>query len=248
LNWLMNEELPAEELLARVGRRDLAALDELYDRYAPRVFGLITHILASRAEAEEILQEVFLRLWSESKRLGEEGGSVAVWLIVTSREAALERLRTQRTGRLCSDAQREGGVAKKWADAKPRSAKILASASLSSRTVSKSSHAGSRAGKPGPAGPAKVAATVRVSPAWLPRPGEIELIDDRLGLLHKVINQLPHSQRQALELAVYGGLSEEEIAAELGESLAKVRTGLRAAVTFVKHRRRAILGTWAADI
>ena len=36
----MSEELPAEELLARVARQDVAALSELYDRYAPRVYGL----------------------------------------------------------------------------------------------------------------------------------------------------------------------------------------------------------------
>jgi DNA-directed RNA polymerase specialized sigma24 family protein len=74
------------------------------------------------------------------------------------------------------------------------------------------------------------------------------LIDKRLGLLHKVIDQLSEPQQQALELAVFRGLSEEGIAAELVEPLGKVRTGLRAAVAFVRHRRRAILGTWAADI
>jgi RNA polymerase sigma-70 factor (ECF subfamily) len=239
----MNEELPAKELLARVGRHDLAALSELYDRLAPRVFGLITHILAFRDEAEEILQEVFLRLWRESKSLDHESISVAAWLIVTSREAALERLRTQHSSRLRPDTPREGGT-----DGNPRSAKPLIAAPFSSRAASKPPDPTTRAGRLGPVGPASAKATVRIPPAWLPRPGEIELIDERLDLLHKTIEQLSKSQRQALELAVFGGLSEEEIAAELGEPLGKVRTGLRAAVTFVKHRRRAILGTWAADI
>jgi RNA polymerase sigma-70 factor (ECF subfamily) len=84
--------------------------------------------------------------------------------------------------------------------------------------------------------------------AWLPRPKEITLIDARMVLLHKAINQLPEPQRQALELAVFGGLRETEIAAEMGEPLGKVRSSLRAAVTFVKHRRRAVCGTWAANI
>ena len=64
----MSEELPAEDLLARVARQDVAALSELYDRYAPRVYGLMAHVLPSRDAAEEILQEVFIRLWSESPR------------------------------------------------------------------------------------------------------------------------------------------------------------------------------------
>jgi RNA polymerase sigma-70 factor (ECF subfamily) len=82
----------------------------------------------------------------------------------------------------------------------------------------------------------------------LPLPKEIALIDDRLALLHKAINQLPESQRQALDLAVYGGRSESEIATEMGEPLGKAQRSLRAAVTFVKHRRRAVCGTWAANI
>jgi RNA polymerase sigma-70 factor (ECF subfamily) len=244
----MNEELPANELLARVGRHDLAALSELYDRFAPRVFGLITHILARRDEAEEILQEVFLRLWREGKNLDQESHSVAAWLIIASREAALERRHAQRSGRLASDAQRGGSVAQMRSNANARSAKAPDSARFSSRDLSKPSGPKTRGRHPGPVGPAKVTEMGRIPLAWLPRPEGIELIDERLDLLHKVINQLSRPQRQALELAVFGGLSEEGIAAEVGEPLGKVRTGLRAAVAFVRHRRRAILGTWAADI
>jgi len=82
----------------------------------------------------------------------------------------------------------------------------------------------------------------------LPQPKEITLIDDRLVLLIKAINQLPEAQRQALELAVFGGLTESEIAAEMGEPLGKAQRSLRAAITFLKHRRRAVCGTWAANI
>ena len=92
----MSEELPAEELLARVAQHDVAALSELYDRYAPRVYGLMAHILPSRDTAEEILQEVFVRLWSESPSLSQEGRSVVAWLVVTAREAAVDRLRALR--------------------------------------------------------------------------------------------------------------------------------------------------------
>ena len=84
--------------------------------------------------------------------------------------------------------------------------------------------------------------------ACLPLPKEIMQIDDRLSLLHKVIDRLPKPQRQALELAVFEGMSEAEIAAKVGEPLGKVQRSLRAAVTFVKHRRRAVCGTWAANI
>jgi len=73
-------------------------------------------------------------------------------------------------------------------------------------------------------------------------------MEERLGILHKVINHLPKEQRQALDLVVFKGLSELEVAAEMREPLGQARSKLRAAITFVRHRRRAILGTWAANI
>jgi len=244
----MSESLSAEDLLARVGQQDLAALGELYDRYAFRVFGLMMHILSSRDEAEEILVQAFQRLWSESSPLSEEGGSVAAWLVVTARQAALDRLRIVRKGKLRPDARAETAGTEEGIETSSRNTKVFTSAPPAPKSVPKTAGPRTGAGKSGPGGRAKFAAMAGVPPAWLPRPGEIELIDDRLGLLHKVINQLPMSQRQALELAIFAGLSETEIAAELGEPLGKTRTGLRAAVTFVKHRRRAILGKWAANI
>src|ERR1019366_681629 len=92
----MSEGQQSEDLLARVAERDVAALSELYDRYAPRVCGLIAQIIPSGDAADEILQKVFLRLWTESASLSPDGGSVAAWLVVTARAAAVERLRALR--------------------------------------------------------------------------------------------------------------------------------------------------------
>jgi RNA polymerase sigma-70 factor (ECF subfamily) len=240
----MSEELPAENLLARVARHDVAALSELYDRYAPRVYGLMAHILPSRNAAEEILQEVFVRLWSESPSLSQEGRSVAAWLVVTAREAAVDRLRALRKNAPNAGPQGPSASVEKGPDTGMRKSKAAVPVSC----VAKSRDGKTEAMKTRPAEGAEGPAMGPVPSAWLPRPKEITLIDDRLVLLHKAINQLPQPQRQALELAVFGGLGESEIATAMGEPLGKVRTSLRAAVTFVKHRRRAVCGTWAANI
>ena len=234
----MNEERPAEELLARVAQDDVAALSELYDRYAPRVYGLVTHILSARDEAEEILQEVFVRLWRESRGLSLEGKSVAAWLVVTARAAAVDRLRARRQKAHDGVPQAPVPHAGRGPDRKPKSPALASAAkALEGKPAAAKAH------------PANTIPAAGLIPsAWLPQPKEISLIDRRLALLHKAINQLPKPQRQALELAVFGGLSESEIAAEMGEPLGKVRSSLRAAVTFIKHRRRAVCGTWAANI
>ena len=235
----MTQETPPEDLLKRVAGQDVAALSELYDRFAPRVYGLIVRILPSHEAAEEVLREVFLGLWRESQPLSQAGGSVAAWLVVSARAAAVDRLRQNSeiapiANPQVNKSKTEHGpniVAKK-----PRSG----AAKLRERLpASAKSPAAEGAGK---------SAARAFPPAWLPQPKEIALVDDRLVLLHKAIKQLPEPQRQALELAVFGGRSESEIAIEMGEPLGKAQRSLRAALTFIKHRRRAVCGTWAANI
>ena len=241
---MMREELSAEDLLARVARHDVEALSELYDRYAPRVYGVMARILPSHAVAEQILQEVFVRLWSESMNLSQQGGSVAAWLVVTAREAAVNQLRMLRKNTPKAGPQGPSANLGKGSSAPGRKSK----ATVVVPSAPKSVNAKSEAAKAPSADGTRVQAVGPIPVSWLPQPKEITLIDDRLVLLHKLIDQLPKLQLQALELAVFGGLSESEIATAMGEPLGKVRTSLRAAVTFIKHRRRAVCGTWAANI
>ena len=85
-------------------------------------------------------------------------------------------------------------------------------------------------------------------PSWLPRPREIALVDARRELLKKVVNQLPEAQRETMGWAVLEGMTEAEIARKLGETPARVRSGLLAGMRFLRHRLEAVLGTWAANI
>jgi len=84
--------------------------------------------------------------------------------------------------------------------------------------------------------------------AWMPKAGEVEHLDERQELLKKVFHQLPKSQREMLELAVFRGLTEKEIAAQLGEPSARVVAGMMAAMRFLRHRLAAVMGTWTANI
>src|SRR5215472_15057465 len=56
----------ADELLLRVQRRDREALETLFDRYCRLVFSIGKRVLRSPTEAEDLVQEVFLFLWSRS--------------------------------------------------------------------------------------------------------------------------------------------------------------------------------------
>src|SRR5437870_2227360 len=52
-----------EQLMARVGRDDTTALGELFDRYRPPLFLFLLRLVDDRAAAEDLVQEVFWRLW-----------------------------------------------------------------------------------------------------------------------------------------------------------------------------------------
>jgi RNA polymerase sigma-70 factor (ECF subfamily) len=83
-------------LLQRIVARDTAGLADLYDRHNRLLFGLILRIVRNRAEAEEILQEVFVRVWTRAERYDPRLGGPMPWLVRLARNCAIDRLRTQK--------------------------------------------------------------------------------------------------------------------------------------------------------
>ena len=84
--------------------------------------------------------------------------------------------------------------------------------------------------------------------AWLPDAEAVGRLEQRRPLLVKVLGQLPRDQFNALELVIFGGRMESEIAGQLHAPLARVKAELRAAVRFLRHRRRAVVGSWGVNI
>lgn len=87
----MNE--PDPELLARIARCDGAALGAFYDRHGGLALAVAARVLGDRAEAEDVVQEVFVRVWSEAARFDPARGTALSWLLSSTRNAAIDRLR-----------------------------------------------------------------------------------------------------------------------------------------------------------
>jgi RNA polymerase sigma-70 factor, ECF subfamily len=79
------------DLLARVAGGDLGhPLEELYDRYAGRLYGLGLRLLGDPGLAEELVQETFVRLWQSARRYDPQRGSVTSFVFTIARRLAID--------------------------------------------------------------------------------------------------------------------------------------------------------------
>jgi RNA polymerase sigma-70 factor (ECF subfamily) len=83
-------------LMERLGGGDPDALEQLYQRHASAVLALCLRILRDRAEAEDVLEEVFWELWQRRGRYDRERAAPFSYLMTLSRSRALDRLRFRR--------------------------------------------------------------------------------------------------------------------------------------------------------
>lgn len=72
-----------------------AALNRFYERFAGAVMALLLRMLGSRAEAEELLQEVFMELWRRAGQYDAGRAAVSTWVITIARSRALDALRAR---------------------------------------------------------------------------------------------------------------------------------------------------------
>jgi RNA polymerase sigma-70 factor (ECF subfamily) len=83
-------------LLRRLKSHDEQALGELYELYAPWVFGLALRILQDDGEAEEVLSDVFVQVWDHIDQHDARRGPLAPWVLSITRNRALDALRRRR--------------------------------------------------------------------------------------------------------------------------------------------------------
>jgi RNA polymerase sigma-70 factor (ECF subfamily) len=96
-------------LVVAIGRFQQDALAEAYRRHAGAVFGLAKRLLSDAARAEEIVQEVFLRLWNEPGRFDPDRGSLRSFLLAHAHGRSVDLIRSDTSRRARED--REASVA-----------------------------------------------------------------------------------------------------------------------------------------
>jgi len=85
-----------EQLMLRVAQGDRSAFEALYDRFAAPLYSLALKMLANAAEAQDLLQEVFLSIWNKAPTFRAARGTAFSWVVSQLRNRAIDRLRARR--------------------------------------------------------------------------------------------------------------------------------------------------------
>lgn len=97
----VDREEPAEPgrdlaLMRRVASNDEAAIAELYDRFGSLVYRMAVQAMPNKAEAEDAVQEVFIRLWRTADRYDQTRAALVTWVMLISRRHLVDKLRRAR--------------------------------------------------------------------------------------------------------------------------------------------------------
>jgi len=84
-----------QDLLIHIGNNDIAAYEELYHAFYPRLYSFALSLIKSKQQAEEIVSDVFIKVWQSRKRLPEVG-NISVYLYTSVRNRTIDYLNKDR--------------------------------------------------------------------------------------------------------------------------------------------------------
>ncbi|MBK7405552.1 MAG: sigma-70 family RNA polymerase sigma factor [Phycisphaerales bacterium] len=106
------------DLMNRVGSDDERAIAELYDRFGSLVYRMAYQAMPTRADAEDAVQEVFVRLWKTADRFDPKRAALVTWVMLIARRHLVDRLRRTRA-RITAGAMEESAVRDEHRETEP---------------------------------------------------------------------------------------------------------------------------------
>lgn len=185
------EQLSDGSLMVAIGQGRPRALDEAYRRHAGSMFAMANRVSRRREIAEDVVQEVFLRLWNNPTRFDPSRGSLRTYLMTEAHNRAIDAVRSDssRTRR----EERDG---------------------LLRET--------SRGHDP-----------------------ELETLDGAVAeSVQEAMASLPPGEREAIELAYFGGYTYRQVAEKLGQPEGTVKSRIRAGLRRMRSDMRGQVVAW----
>jgi RNA polymerase sigma-70 factor (ECF subfamily) len=84
-----------EDILPLVLKKDDKAFTTLYDMYSKSLFSVISNLINDQEEAEDILQEVFVKIWKNIDSYNETKGRFYTWIVNIARNTSIDKLRSK---------------------------------------------------------------------------------------------------------------------------------------------------------
>lgn len=84
-----------EKLIASLLNKDNESFTLLYDNYSKSLYGVIFNLVKNKEEAEDILQEVFVKIWSNIDTYSESKGRLYTWMLNITRNTTIDKLRSK---------------------------------------------------------------------------------------------------------------------------------------------------------
>ena len=81
------------ELMLGIQKEDPESLSQLYDRYSGIIKALILRVVHNDAEADDLLQEIFMEIWNQAKNFSAQKGKPLGWMVTLARRRAIDGLR-----------------------------------------------------------------------------------------------------------------------------------------------------------
>jgi RNA polymerase sigma-70 factor (ECF subfamily) len=167
-----------ERLVIALERRDERALEALYDRYGDYVYSVCLRMVGDVQVAEDLTQEVFLRLWGRPHLYDASRGRFITWLLSVARNRSIDERRSR--GRRFRHET-----------------------------------------------PPSVTAQELLATAHTDEGADMAVLSDERVQIERALSSLPPEQRLAIQLAYFGGYTQQEIAEGLRQPLGTVKTRIR---------------------
>ncbi len=88
-------QISEDNLVSLLKNKDLRGFSILYDNYSAAVYGIVLKIVSSEKVANDVLKNVFLKIWNEIEGYDTSKGSLLTWLLRVGRRLALDQLQTK---------------------------------------------------------------------------------------------------------------------------------------------------------
>lgn len=97
-------EIELAQLLQRCAAQETAAFRTLYDKTSPILFARLLRMLRRRSVAEEVLQDVYVRIWQRAAQFEAHRGRALAWMVTIARYCAIDLMRRERMTLVSDDA------------------------------------------------------------------------------------------------------------------------------------------------